>query len=358
MKATAAVFHGPGRPFEHTTWPLPRPAGTEVLVQVIACTLCGSDLHSIHGRRAVATPSVLGHEILGRIAAFGPVAPRVDAAGQPINTGDRVTWAIVASCGACATCQRDLPQKCEHGFKYGHEPLQPGRELAGGLADFALLVPGTALFRVPDTLSDETACPASCATATVAAALERAGPIAGRAVLILGAGMLGVTAAAWSRTLDASHVLVCDPNPDRLAAAATFGATDTTSPAELADSVATLTRGRGADLALELSGAPDSLEATLPLLATGATLTLVGSVAPSRPVAFPPEQIVRRCLTIQGLHNYAPRHLHAALAFLARHHDMYPFASLVAPWQPLPHLDTLIAAGTPPEFLRIGIRPR
>ncbi|MDR3636344.1 MAG: alcohol dehydrogenase catalytic domain-containing protein, partial [Isosphaeraceae bacterium] len=165
MTASAAVFRGAGLPFEHVKRPLPRPVGTEVLVEVVACTLCSSDLHSIHGRRSVPVPSILGHEILGRVVAFGPDAARLDAADQPLGLGDRVTWAIVASCGDCFYCGRDLPQKCERGLKYGHEVLRPGRELSGGLADHCLLAAGTAIFRVPGEIPDAVACPSSCATA-------------------------------------------------------------------------------------------------------------------------------------------------------------------------------------------------
>jgi alcohol dehydrogenase len=356
MIARAAVFRGVGLPFERVEWPLPRPRGTEVLVEVVACTLCGSDLHSIHGRRSTPVPTILGHEILGRVVVFGPDARRADAAGQPLGEGDRVTWAIVASCGDCFYCARDLPQKCEHGFKYGHEMIRPGRELSGGLADHCLLAPGTAIFRVPDEIPDEVACPSSCATATVAAALEAAGPIAGRSVLVLGAGMLGVTAAAWSRALGASDVIACDRDPDRLAAAVAFGVTETSSPSQLAEVVAGATGGRGVDVALEMSGAPESIEGAQPLLRTGGTLVLIGSVFPTSPVPIVPERLVRGCLTVRGVHNYAPRHLHAALAFLAAH-PQYPFGSLVDSWRPLDDLDALVASAPPPGALRFGIRP-
>jgi putative phosphonate catabolism associated alcohol dehydrogenase len=356
MIASAAVFRGVGLPFDHVKWPLPRPRGMEVLVEVIACTLCGSDLHSIHGRRSVPVPTILGHEILGRAVDFGSEASRVDAADQPLGVGDRVTWGIVASCGACFYCRRDLSQKCEHGFKYGHEPLRPGRELSGGLADHCLLVPGTSIFRVPEGLPDAVACPSSCATATVAAALEAAGPIAGRSVLVLGAGMLGVTAAAWSRSLGASDVIVCDPNDDRLASAAAFGVTKTSSPTQLAGIVAEATDGRGMDVALELSGAPEAIEGARPQLRMGGTLVLVGSVFPTRPVSVSPESIVRGCMTVRGVHNYAPRHLHAALVFLAEH-PQYPFGALVASWRPLNEIDAVVASASSPGVLRFGIRP-
>ncbi len=356
MTASGLVFRGVGLPFDHVEWPLPEPLGTEVLVAVVACTICGSDLHSIHGRRSVPTPTILGHEILGRVVAFGPEAARVDAAGRPLGLGDRVTWSIVASCGVCFFCGHDLPQKCERGFKYGHEAFQPGRELSGGLADHCLLAPGTAIFRVPDELSDAVACPSSCATATVAAALEAGAPIAGRSVLILGAGMLGVTAAAWCRALGALDVIACDQDLERLATALAFGATRTCLPSQLIDIVAEQTGGRGIDLALELSGAPDAIEAALPCLRTGGTLVMVGSVFPSRPVSIVPERLVRGCITMRGVHNYAPRHLDSALRFLAEHPE-FPFGSLVAPWRPLSELNELVARGLSLGFLRIGVRP-
>ncbi|AGA24832.1 zinc-binding dehydrogenase [Singulisphaera acidiphila] len=356
MRATAAVFRGVGQPFDRVSWTLPEPAGREVLVEVVACTLCGSDLHSIHGRRSVPTPSVLGHEILGRIVAFGQEAPRLDSAGKKLAEGDRVTWAVVAHCGDCFYCHRDLPQKCERGFKYGHEPLRPGRELSGGLADHCLLVPGTAIFRVPDGLSDAAACPASCATATVAAALEAAGPLDGRSVLVIGAGMLGVTATAWSRVLGAGDVITCDPSEERLALAAAFGATRSTSPSRLVETVTESTGGRGMDIALEFSGSPNAIEAALPLLGTGGTLVLVGSVFPTRPLSVDPERIVRRCITIQGIHNYMPRHLQRALEFLARN-PQYPFDSLVSSWQPLGEIDAIVGSDLAKQALRVGVRP-
>ena len=356
MRATAAVFRGAGQPLDLVSWPMPDPAGSEVLVEVVACTLCGSDLHSIHGRRSVPIPSVLGHEILGQVVTFGPEAARLDFAGRELAEGDRVTWAIVASCGGCFYCDRGLPQKCERGFKYGHEPLRPGRELSGGLADHCLLVPGTAIFRVPDGLSDAAACPASCATATVAAALEAAGPLEGRSVLVIGAGMLGVTAAAWSRVLGACDVIACDPNDERLALAAAFGATRSASPSRLAEAVTEATGGRGVDVALDFSGSPDAIEAALPLLGTGGTLVLVGSVFPTRALTVAPERIVRGCITIRGIHNYAPRHLHEALEFLARN-PQYPFDSLVSSWRTLGEIDAIVGSDLAKRALRVGVRP-
>ncbi|MDR3635410.1 MAG: zinc-binding dehydrogenase, partial [Isosphaeraceae bacterium] len=175
-------------------------------------------------------------------------------------------------------------------------------------------------------------------------------------VLVVGAGMLGVTAAAWCRALGARDVIACDRDDDRLAAAIDFGVTRTSSPIGLADVVAEQTGGRGMDVVFELSGAAEAVEAAVPLLKAGGTLVLVGSVFPTRPVQIEPERLGRGCLTVRGVHNYAPRHLCKALEFLARHPEI-PFGALVAPWRPLAELDAIIASGPPPGALRIGIRP-
>jgi alcohol dehydrogenase len=352
----AAVFLGPGLPLELREVPLPDVSGARVLVEVLACTLCGSDLHTMHGRRTVPVPTVLGHEVLGRIAAFGPESPRSDAAGLPLRVGDRVTWGIVASCGDCFYCRRSLPQKCERQVKYGHEPLRPGFELTGGLAGHCLLAPGTTVFRVPDDLPDAVACPVNCATATVAAALEAAGPIVGRRVLVMGSGMLGVTAMAWARTLGAEAVIACDVSPDRLALARRFGATHMAPPDDLARVVLEMTGGHGVDVAFEMTGTAEAVEAVLPLARLGGGVVLVGSVFPTRPVPIAPEQIVRRCLTVRGIHNYAPDHLRTALDFLAAR-PPFPFESLVADWRPLGTIEQALASPGPPGCLRLGIRP-
>jgi len=107
----AVVFDGTGRPWRFETRSIATLQPNEILVKIEACTLCGSDLHSVDGRRSVPTPTVLGHEIIGRIAGFGTAASRVDLQGTAMEIGDRVVWAIVASSGDCFYCQRGLPQK-------------------------------------------------------------------------------------------------------------------------------------------------------------------------------------------------------------------------------------------------------
>jgi putative phosphonate catabolism associated alcohol dehydrogenase len=326
------LFHGPGRPLETAHFPTPEIRGAEILVRVGCCTLCSSDLHTHAGRRRIETPTVLGHEIVGRIEAFGPNSERHDFRGADLVVGNRVSWSVAASCGGCFFCAKQLPQKCETLFKYGHQTFDRGRPFTGGLADVVMLMPGSAIFRVPEILSDEVAASANCATATAAAALRAGGDVAGQNVLILGAGVLGLTACAMARAGGASSVIVSDPDAARRERARAFGATIVTSadPHDLADAVGIGTLGRGADLVLELAGVADTVMAGLAHTCIGGTLILAGTVLPTPSIALDPEFVVRRLLTIRGVHNYAPRDLGTGLDFLAGPGQAFPLADLAA----------------------------
>jgi putative phosphonate catabolism associated alcohol dehydrogenase len=358
LETEAALFHGPHRPLEVTRLPLRPPEAGELLVRVTGCTLCGSDLHTLQGRRQVACPSILGHEILGRIETAAQAQPLpLDLQGEPLRIGDRIVWSIVQNCGQCFFCRRDLPQKCLHQTKYGHERLDlEAPKVQGGLAQHCLLSRGTAICRVPDTLADEVAAPASCATATVAAAMEQLGAVAGQRLLIMGAGMLGVTAAAWARAAGAEQVLVCDQSPLRLQLAEKFGATALCLPNQLTESVQRNTGGWGVDAALELTGSNQACASLIEQLRLGGQAVLVGAVFPGPPMPLLVEQVVRRMLRLSGLHNYAPRHLQQAISFLASHTEL-PLAELIAPWEPLSELNRLLGEPLSPGTLRLAIRP-
>jgi putative phosphonate catabolism associated alcohol dehydrogenase len=353
--ARAAVFTGAGQPVALGSIPVADPEQREILVRVLGCTLCGSDVHTYTGRRSTPLPTVLGHEVLGRIEAFGPTAAQRDARNRPLREGDRVTWSLVASCGECFYCGRGLPQKCLNAVKYGHEPLQAEGRLRGGLADYCLLAPGTTVVRLDDALSDEAACPANCGTATMVAATEAAGDLRGRCVVVLGAGLLGVTACALARSRGAADVILCDPHAQRRLRGDAFGATRGVAPAELAAAVARATQGYGADVAIDSAGTPEAFELAFPLLRLGGTFILVGAVFPARAVELHVERVVRRNLCVRGIHNYLPSHLVEAVVFLEQ--SEYPWGSLVADWLPLSEAPQAFERAQDPTVLRIGVRP-
>jgi alcohol dehydrogenase len=205
-------------------------------------------------------------------------------------------------------------------------------------------------------MDDAIARPASCATATVAAALRAVGDLDGRTVLVQGAGMLGLTACAMARAGGAAEVLCCDVEPLRLRHAEAFGATRTAAPGELAAVVSAASGGHGVDVALEMSGAAAAFESGLALLRMGGTFVLVGAVFPGEAVPVVVEQIVRRVLTLHGVHNYVPEDLRRAVEFLSKAHR-YPFAGLVADWFPLADVEEAFRKVRAPGVFRVGVRP-
>ncbi len=342
--ARIAVFKGPGHPLEFQDLPLPQCGVGEVLVAISCATICASDLHTIDGRRREPTPCVLGHEAVGRVIAVG-------AARAPALMGQRVTWSLADSCEGCEPClDWDLPQKCDHLFKYGHAPLSDGSGLNGCYASHILLRRGTAVVALPDTVPDEVAAPANCALATMVNATERL-PTPCRLAVIQGAGMLGIYGCALLRARGVVRVVVVDTNPSRLELVAAFGG----EPA-LGSAAGVVNSGQ-ADAVFEVAGTSAVVEEGVRLLRPGGFYAWVGMVHPATPLAFTGEAVLRKCLTVSGFHNYAPRHLAEAVAFLDRHRAAYPWPSLVSPVFPLPALTAALEHARSQQWLRVAIRP-
>jgi putative phosphonate catabolism associated alcohol dehydrogenase len=359
--ARACIFEGPGQPLRLERFTMPALLPGEVMVKITASTICGSDLHTYVGRRTAPVPTVLGHEVIGIVTEFGPGEPAHDIAGRMLRQSDRVTWSVAANCNKCFYCHHDLPQKCESLFKYGHEPCDTGHVFSGGLADMAHLVAGTSIALLPVHLADAVACPASCATATVAGALRLAGGCVGESVLIQGAGLLGLTACAMARSVGAKEIIVADPDQARRGLAIQFGADAVTDSdpkgGELLAVCRTANDGRGVDLALEFSGATESVAVGLEALRIGGRYILVGAVFPGPSVALDVQNVVRRMLTIRGLHNYAPRDLAAAVAFLSEHGNAFPFADLIAGPFPLEAAEAAFRHAIKERPLRVMVVP-
>ncbi|MFI6650438.1 zinc-binding dehydrogenase [Streptomyces sp. NPDC050529] len=343
-----ARWDGVDRPFTLVATTTPgSPGEGEVLVRIDLATVCGSDLHTVNGKRPSPVPVLLGHEQVGTVLAVGPGSPScVD--GTPVVPGLRVVWSVTASCGTCPRCLRGHPQKCRELRKYGHEPLDERAPLTGGFATHCVLLPGTAIVAVPDELPDAVAAPASCATATVAAVIAAAGPLEGREVLVTGAGMLGLTAVAMA-ALGGARVTAVDPSPARRVCAGQFGAArvlDVNEPPG------------PADIALELSGRTDAVRTCLSALDVGGTAVLAGSVSPADAVPIDPEWLVRGLRTVTGVHNYRPVDLHSAVAFLAARHGAHPFADLVEGAHSLKDLGAAVRAAQGADAPRQAVLPR
>jgi putative phosphonate catabolism associated alcohol dehydrogenase len=353
--ALAAVWNGPDEGFQLTEIPLPPLADGEVVVEVEAVTLCGSDLHTIAGERSTPLPTVLGHEMVGTVVA---VEGRVETHdGRRVTPGMRVTWSVGASCGDCPRCRRGLPQKCRALRKYGHEAMTDTWRLNGGLATHCHLVPGTGIVAVPDELATEVVAPANCATATVVSAFRQLQASEAGLVVVQGCGMLGLTAVNYAKARGVEEVVASDVAPERLELARRCGASVVATPDDLPDQVAAHSDGEGAEVVLDVTGSSTAVAAALDLLALGGRLGLVGSVFPAPAIQLDPEMVVRRMLTLRGVHNYTPDDLAVAVDFLTRaDHEL--LRSLVAKTFPLAELDHAVTYARTKRPPRVAVDPR
>lgn len=362
MKSRAAVFAEVGKPLTIESFDLPDAVEPgAALCKVRMSTICGSDLHTIFGRRRESTPLILGHEITGEIAALGAGLDR-DGFGNPLRVGDRVSWSIMASCGRCYYCRLDLPQKCCSLRKYGHTSCADPPHLTGGYAEHVDLFPGTAIFRIPDALSDEIATPANCALSTVINAVETIGVRHGENVLIQGAGLLGLNLVALCREAGAGEIHVTDVSPRRLELARRFGADHCwniagTADAAAADRIVEHTGGHGADVAFEVCGAPSAAADAVRALRIGGRYLVAGLVTPGSDLGLDGNQLTRKCLTLKGIHNYHPKHLGKAIGFLEANAARYPYAELVGEVFPLEQINEAVQAAASGRCVRVAVKP-
>lgn len=341
---------------------MPVPLANEAVVDLELCTVCGSDLHTITGKRIEPTPTILGHEILGIVSSVGSPAPKT-VSGVPLKIGDRVTWSTCISCGGCSRCKSGLSQKCLTVEKYGHNVAVGRAALRGGFAEKILLSAGTSIVKIDSDIPAETIAPVNCSTATVAAAFRVAGDIAQKRVLIIGAGLLGLTATAFAKTEKASSVEVCDIDSQRLDLAKRFGATKTIqlnlepSPDAADEENSPLGSKPCYDLILDFAGSSATIERAIPLADIGAKVVLVGSVMKSPSIAIDPEKIIRNWVSIHGVHNYSPSDLDVAVKFLAGYGNRFPFFEMVKKTFRIDEIQHAIEFAIKNKPIRIGIKP-
>ena len=331
------------------------------LVRVLLATICGSDMHTVTGRRSVSLPCALGHEAIGVVAA--PTQLR-DACGRHLSEGDRITWSIGTSCGRCHNCvEKSLPQKCDRLFKYGHTGGGSKVAFSGGFGEYIQLRPGTAIYPLPDALTEREAAPLNCALATILDGLQAIGVKVGDNAVVQGAGMLGIYAACCLRESGCDSVTVIDFQADRLKMAARFGATHTfnltdTSVDDVGQAVQEITNRNGADLVLEVSGASATLSNALDWLGFGGRCLTLGFVYPGADVTLDAQKVVTKCLTIRGLHNYHPSALGEAIRFVEKKRERYPFDVLIGATYALEEIDAAFERARQGDLIRVAVDPQ
>ncbi len=229
----------------------------DVLVEVLYCGICGTDLHEYlmgpivtpqvpHPLTGATLPQTLGHEFSARVVETG-----ADVAD--VRAGDRVAIMPAIVCGRCHYCRRGLGHLC---LNFACTGLSAQ---TGGLAKFAVLKEYQ-LAVLPEEVSDAEG--AVIEPASVAAyGVDRAGVSGGDVVLVTGAGPIGILSAMYATAVGAATVVIAEPNPNRAALARAMDIGPVTDPT--ADGFAALldelTKGIGVDVAVECSGSSPGL---------------------------------------------------------------------------------------------------
>jgi alcohol dehydrogenase len=266
----ALVYHGPGR----KSWDeVPDPEITDdgdIIVQVDATTICGTDLHILNGDLPeVRNGRILGHEAVGT----------VDEAGDGVRTltpGDRVLVSSVSACGTCQFCRAARYGQC---LSAGGGWVL-GRTIDGTQAEY-VRVPfaDTSTFRVPDGATDEEILMLADVLPTGYEVGVLAGGVRpGDVVAVVGAGPIGLAAITSARLFSPSHIVAIDLSDARLDAARHFGAdvTVNNSREDPLAAIKDLTGRMGADVSIEAVGRPETFELAVKLARPGGRIANIG----------------------------------------------------------------------------------
>ncbi len=246
--------------------PEPKPKAGEVLIEVKACGICGTDLHILHDKFPYWPPVILGHEFSGRVAACGPETSR-------FREGDRVVAEPhTQACGHCYLCRTGNVHIC---------PMKrsPGWGINGGFAKYVVM-PERLLHRIPDHMSYDLAAVVEPTANAVHDVIERAQFQAGDFAVVLGPGPIGLLAAMAARAAGARHVVVVGTPRDegmRLGKSRELGF-DTVNNAEVdpVKYVQELTGGIGADMVIEASGSAKGAASTPDFIRRKGRICVIG----------------------------------------------------------------------------------
>lgn len=354
------VFQGHGQAFNLQSSIVRNLLPGEVLVKNLYTTLCGSDLHTFCGIRHEVCPTVLGHEIVGEVINIHPTHSGSDHKGEQLTPGDVVTWSVFSSNPQSPNALENMPQKGDDLFKYGHAKVESTEVFHGGLAEYCILKPNTAILKLPPAIPLPIAATLNCAIATVAGALRLAGDLKEKNVLITGMGLLGMTCAAMCRDAGAAWIVAADITDKRLEDAVSFGTDEIMNlngnKTHLRENIQAKLPKKGVDVVFDMSGSPDAMEFGIDCLAIGGKAIWVGAVFNTRKLQIDAEKVIRNLLTIKGLHNYNYQDFKYALDFMKRNWEKYPFNKVVEKEFSLDEVQEAFEYALKFKPLRVGIR--
>ena len=287
MKALVLKEHNH---FVYEDMPQPEIGPDDVLIQVKACGICGSDVHGMDGSTGRRFPPiVMGHEAAGVIAELGKNV-------KDWKKGECVTFDSTVSCGTCLFCRRGQINLCDNRRVLGVSCED--YRCHGAFAEY-ITVPQQILYRLPEGLSFE--------QATLVEPLSVAVHAVGRTpislndtAVVVGSGMVGLLVIQALRAAGCGHIIAVDIDQTRLDLACKLGADVglKSDDCNVPDEVLKLTDSLGADIAFEVVGITPTIKIAVAVLRKGGSLTLVGNLSPT--VEWPLQSIVTREISVYG----------------------------------------------------------
>lgn len=274
---------------EYTQVPVPEIEKDEVLVNIKAVAVCGSDVHGYDGSSGRRRPPlVMGHEASGVITKIGE-----NVKGYAI--GDRVTFDSTLYCGECDYCKQGLINLCDNRRILGVSCADYRCE--GCMAEYCA-VPARVLYRLPDDVPFEKA--AMVEPMSIGFHAVNITPIAvGDTALVIGAGTIGQMIIKILKMSGATRIIVSDLDEAKLATAKESGADYCFGKGyNIVDEVKRLTGGKGADVAFEAVGIAPTIKSAIAATRKNGNITLVGNVTPEVPI--PLQDVIGRQLTLRG----------------------------------------------------------
>jgi L-iditol 2-dehydrogenase len=276
--------------FDYMDVEKPKIGADDVLINVKACAICGSDVHGYDGQSGRRIPPIImGHEASGVIAEVGENVTKYQA-------GDKVTFDSTIYCGECYYCKQGLINLCENRMVLGVSCSDYRNE--GAMAEY-VAIPSRILYRIPGGVTFNQA--AMVEPLSIAVHAVRISPVKiGYKAVVLGAGTIGLLLIQCLKTAGCSEIIVVDLDDSKLETAKKFGATQTIGKeeADTTSRILKLTNGRGADIAFEAVGINPTFNTAVACVRRGGSVVLVGNVSPK--VDFPLQSCVTRQISLFG----------------------------------------------------------